>query len=360
MRARASGTTVVLSALVLLASAVGCGLPSGAPSDFGPSRAPGDLSATAGPAPAVTKIAVAYDLSGRGDGGFNDIAYNGVRQAADELGAELREVTAKLDDTDDDRAERLRLLADAGYDPIIGVGFTYAGPMQTIAAEFPGVEFAIVDDGTVVAPNVQGILFAEHEGSFLVGAAAGLTTSTNVVGFIGAVQIPLLQKFEAGFAAGVRHANPAASVQVTYLSQPPDYSGFGDPPHGREAALGMYENGVDVVFAAAGGSGSGVHEAAAKSGQWSIGVDADEHQLAPATVRDHILTSMLKNANVGTYGFVMSVADGTFQPGNRTFGLANGGVGYATSGGFIDGIRERLDGFAAEIVAGRIVVPDAP
>ena len=308
----------------------------------------------------VSRIAVAYDISGRGDGGFNDLAYNGARQAADELGAELSEVTARLDDTDDDRAERLRLLAGAGYDAIIGVGFTYAGPMQTVAAEFPSVHFAIVDDGTVSAPNVQGILFAEHEGSFLVGAAAGLESTTNAVGFIGAVQLPLIQKFEAGYTAGVKHADPAATVQVSYLSQPPDYSGFGDPPHGKEAALGMFDNGVDVIFAAAGGSGAGVHEAAAQTGHWSIGVDADEYRLAPESVRGHILTSMLKNANVGTYGFVISVAHGTFEAGNRTFGLANGGVGYATSGGFVDDIATKLDAYAADIVAGRIVVPETP
>ena len=308
----------------------------------------------------VKKVAVAYDISGRGDGGFNDIAYAGAKQATDELGIELKEVTAKLDDTDDDRAERLRLLASSGYDAIIAVGFTYAGPMQIVAAEFPATHFAIVDDGTVDAPNVEDILFAEHEGSFLVGAAAGLKTETDSVGFIGAVQIPLLQKFEVGYTAGVHAANPAAKVQVTYLSQPPDYSGFGDPPHGKEAALGMYDSGVDIIFAAAGGSGAGVHEAAAETGHWSIGVDADEYRLAPATIRDHILTSMLKNSNVGTYQFITSASDGTFTPGSHTFGLANGGVGYATSGGFVDDIKAKLDAYAADIVAGTIVAPQTP
>jgi basic membrane protein A len=321
---------------------------------------PGDPGVTVPPSAPVQKVAVAYDISGRGDGGFNDIAYNGARQAADELGVELLEVTAKLDDTDDDRAERLRLLASRGYSAIIAVGFTYAVPLQSVAAEFPDVRFAIVDDDTVSAPNVQGVMFAEHEGSFLVGAAAGLKTETDEVGFIGAVEIPLLQKFEAGFTAGARHANPDVSVEVTYLSQPPDYSGFGDPPHGREAALGMYDNGVDVIFAAAGGSGAGVHEAAELSNHWSIGVDADEYVLVPETVRDHILTSMLKNANVGTYAFVMSVAGGTFRAGNQTFGLANGGVGYSRSGGFVDDIAARLDAWADDIVAGKIVVPDVP
>ncbi len=313
----------------------------------------------AGP-PQVHRIAIAYDISGRGDGGFNDIAYNGAKQAADQLHVELKEVTAKLDDTDDDRAERLRLLAGSGYDAIIAVGFTYAVPLQKVAAEFPRVKFAIVDDGTVTAPNVWDILFAEQEGSFLVGAAAGLKTTSNTVGFIGAVQIPLLQKFEAGYTAGVHAANPMAKVQVTYLSQPPDYSGFGDPPHGKEAALGMYDNGVDIIFAAAGGSGAGVHEAAAQTNHWSIGVDADEYKLEPANIRDHILTSMLKNSNVGTQLFVSSAAGFSFAPGIHTFGLANGGVGYATSGGFVDDIKARLDAYAADIVAGKIVVPQTP
>jgi basic membrane protein A len=346
--------------LAILVGALGSVLLAGcAQSAATISPSPGGSTPSA-PAPLVTKIAVAYDISGRGDGGFNDLAYNGAKQAADELHAELREVTAKLDDTDDDRAERLRLLADAGYGAIIAVGFTYAVPLGTVAAEFPGVRFAIVDDGTVEAPNVQGILFAEHEGSFLVGAAAGLQTAGNRVGFIGAVNIPLLQRFEAGYSAGVQHANPAATVEVAYLTQPPDYSGFGDPPRGREAALGMYDNGIDVIFAAAGGSGAGVHEAAAEADRWSIGVDADEYRLAPAAVRDHILTSMLKNANVGTYAFAMSVADGTFAAGNRTFGLANGGVGYSRSGGFVDDIGAQLDGYAADIVAGKILVPETP
>jgi basic membrane protein A len=336
-----------LGLALLLAALAGC-------------RPASDPGVTLPPEARLQKVAVAYDLTGRGDGGFNDIAYSGAREATDQLGIELKEVTAKLDDTDDDRAERLRLLASSGFGAIIGVGFTYAVPMTTVAAEFPNVAFAIVDDATVDAPNVQGIVFAEQEGSFLVGAAAGLKTKTNAVGFIGAVKIPLLQKFEAGFSAGAKAADPGVEVQVTYLSVPPDYSGFGDPPHGREAALGMYDNGVDVIFAAAGGSGAGVHEAAALSNHWSIGVDADEYNLSPQDVRSHILTSMLKNANVGTSAFVRSVAEGTFHGGIVTYGLSNGGVGYSRSGGFVDDIRDQLDAYAEDIVAGRITVPETP
>ncbi len=323
------------------------------------------VATTFGPAkptpPGVHRVAIAYDISGRGDGGFNDLAWAGAKRWTDESGAELAEVTARPDDTDDDRTERLRLLAGSGFDAIIAVGFTYAAPLETVAQAYPRTFFAIVDDGTVDLPNVYDIVFAEQEGSFLVGAAAALTTTSDHVGFIGAVQIPLIQKFEAGYTAGVHHVDPGITVDATYLSQPPDYSGFGDPPHGKEAALGMYQNGVDVIFAAAGGSGSGVHEAAAATGHWSIGVDADEYQLQPTGIREHILTSMLKRSDVATYAF-LTVA-GSLVPtvgGVHVFGLANDGVGYATSGGFVDPIRAELDALAAQVIDGTIVVPETP
>jgi len=306
------------------------------------------------------RIAVAYDLSGRGDGGFNDIAWNGAKRAADELGAELLEVTAKLDDTDAEREERLLLLAESGYDPIIGVGFTYSEPMARVAAAFPGTHFAIVDDAVISGPNIATITFKEHEGSFLVGIAAGLRSTTGHVGFIGAVPIPLIGRFEAGFAAGARAVDPDIVVDTAYLSQPPDYSGFGDPARGREAALGMFDAGADVVFAAAGGSVQGVIEAAAQSGTWAIGVDADMYLQVDDALKPHVLTSMIKNADMGTYAFVTSVADGTFQPGHRDYGLAEGGVGYATSGGFLDGVTNQIDGWATRIATGEVVVPEVP
>ena len=306
------------------------------------------------------KLAIAYDLAGRGSGGFNDLAYEGARRAAEELGAELVEITAKASDTDADREERLRLLAEEGFNPIIGVGFTYAGSLAKVAPLYPDTWFGIVDDGTVVAPNVTGILFTEEQGSFLVGVAAALRSETGKVGFVGAVQIPLLQKFEAGFTAGVTAARPEAGVQVVYLSQPPDYAGFSDPAKGKEAALGMFDAGADVVFAAAGDSGIGVIAAAKESGNWAIGVDADQYQTSDPAVRDAILTSMLKRADVGTYAFVMNVAAGTAVAGNDTFDLARDGVGYATSGGFIDDLMDEIDAWGARIESGEIVVPATP
>jgi basic membrane protein A len=313
----------------------------------------------AGP-PRLEKVAVAYDIAGRGDGGFNDLAYNGAQRAADELGAGLTEVTAKPDDTDSDRAERLRLLAESGHDAIVAVGFSYAGPLATVAAEFPDTWFGIVDDATVAAPNVVGITFTEEQGSFLVGVAAALTSKTGTVGFVGALPIPLLQRFEAGFAAGAKAVNPDAEVLTAYLSQPPDYSGFDDPAKAKEAAFGMFDQGADVVFAAAGASGMGVIDAAHDRGLWAIGVDNDQYLTTDEALRGSILTSMLKNADVGTYAFVRSVAEGVAEGGESVFDLASGGVGYATSGGFVDPIRDEIDAWARKIIEGGITVPSTP
>jgi basic membrane protein A len=354
--------SLVMATGALLGACSGSGTSTTPPQ---PTLAPQPSSSRAAGAPSspgatAARIAVAYDLSGRGSGGFNDLAYEGAKRAADEMGVELKEITAKPDDTDADREERLKLLAEAGYNPIIAIGFTYAGPLAKVAPKYPGTWFGIVDDGTVDAPNVVGILFTEEEGSFLVGVAAALTTKTNDVGFVGAVQIPLLQKFEAGFTAGARAVNPGIRVQVAYLSQPPDYAGFSDPAKGKEAALGMYDAGADVIFAAAGDSGTGVIQAAKDRGRWAIGVDSDQYLTSDPSVRDSILTSMLKKADAGTYAFVKDVAAGTAKGGSDIFDLARGGVGYATSGGFVDAIKGKIDAYAAKIISGEIVVPTTP
>jgi basic membrane protein A len=308
---------------------------------------------------AVTKVAVAYDTGGRGDGGFNDLAYLGASETADELGAELTEVTARLEDTDADRVDRLTLLAEDGNNPIIAVGFIYATALGEVAAQFPDTWFGIVDDGTVTQPNVAGLTFAEHEGSFLVGAAAALMTETDSVGFIGGVDTPLIQKFQAGFDAGAQAVNPDIELQANYLTQPPDFAGFNDPQRGGEAARGMYEAGADIIFSAAGGSGSGVFDVAQELGTWAIGVDADEYNTADEAVRDVIVTSMLKKVDVAVGDFISNVNDGSAEAGVSLYDLSNDGVGYSTSGGYIDDITGDLDDFAEQIRSSEITVPDA-
>jgi basic membrane protein A len=348
---------IAFSLLALVAISATTGTPStGQPSTVQPSTSPSPFSLS----DPIPRIAIVYDLGGRRGPGLNELAWEGVKRAADALGAELMEITAKPDDTDADREERLKELADARYYPIFAIGSTYAGPVAKVAPKYPGIWFVIVDDGTVDAPNVVGIQFSEEQGSFLVGAAAALTSKTGKVGFVGAAQIPLLQKLQAGFTAGARAANPRVKVQVAYLSRPPEYVGSDDPAKAREAALRMYDAGADVIFGAAEDSGNGVIQAAHDRGLWAIGVNSDQSLTSDPSVRGAILTSMLKRVDVGTYITAMEVANGVPKDGNNVFGLDRGGVGYATSGGFVDPIKAQLDAFAARIASGRILVPTTP
>ena len=324
-----------------------------------------DAQASTSPAPRSTldpipRIAIVYDATGRGSNGYNKLAWEGAKRAADALRADLLEVTAKPGETDADREQRLVELADARYDPIFIIGASYASAVATVAPKFPHTWFGMLDDGTVNAPNVIGMQFHEEQGSFLVGAAAALTSKTGQLGFIGGVQNLALQTYEAGFTAGARAANPHVKVQVAYLSLPPGDAGFSEPAKARTAALGMYDAGADVIFGAAGGSGVGVVQAAHDRGLWAIGNNADQFLTSDPSVRGAILTSMLKQPDVATYIVAMEVGGGVPKDGNNVFGVDVGGVAYSTSGGFVDAIRAQLDGFAAKIAAGQILVPTTP
>ena len=306
------------------------------------------------------KVGMAYDVGGRGDQSFNDSAAAGLDQAIDEFGMESQESEAEDGEAESAREERLRTFADAGYDPIIAVGFAYAASIGKVAEEYPDVHFAIIDDSSVEADNVASLVFAEEQGSFLVGAAAALKTETDQIGFVGGVETPLIQKFEAGYVAGAESVNPDIEVDVTYLTQVPDFSGFADPAKGKTAAEGMFDNGADIVYHASGGSGGGVFEAASESGNWAIGVDSDQYNTADPSVQESILTSMLKNVNVAVYEYLSQVNDGDFPSGVTTYDLEVDGVGYSTSGGFVDDIVEQLDELKQQIIDGEISVPTAP
>ena len=320
-------------------------------------------SDSTGDTPAATsdvKVGMAYDVGGRGDQSFNDSAAAGLDQAVEEFGMETQESEAEDGEAESSREERLRTFADAGYDPIIAVGFAYAASVAKVAEEYPDVHFAIIDDSSIEADNVASLVFAEEQGSFLVGAAAALKTETDEIGFVGGVETPLIQKFEAGYVAGAEAVNPDIEVDVTYLTQVPDFSGFADPAKGKTAAQGMFDNGADIVYHAAGGSGGGVFEAASESGNYAIGVDSDQYNTADPSVRDSIITSMLKNVNVAVYEYLSQVNDGEFPSGITTYDLSVDGVGYSTSGGFIDDIVDQLDEYKQQIIDGEIEVPTAP
>ncbi|MFF5210764.1 BMP family protein [Streptosporangium sp. NPDC000396] len=320
----------------------------------GPAEAPGGGSAS-GPG-AQLNVGLAYDIGGRGDQSFNDAAAAGLDKAKQELGVGTKELEAGEGETGAAKEERLRLLASGGFNPIIAVGFVYQGPLQKVAAEFPDTWFALVDS-TAEGKNVAGLTFADNQGSFLVGAAAALKSKKNGVGMVGGVQVPLIQKFEAGYVAGAKHVRPNIKVEVKYLSQPPDFSGFADPAKGKVAAKGIYDGGADVVYQVAGGSGSGVFEAAKEAGAMAIGVDSDQAKTAAPAVRDVIITSMVKRVDVAVFDFIESVSNKTVTAGQKVYDLKANGVDYATTGGHIDDIKPQLEDLKKKIINGQITVP---
>ncbi len=307
-------------------------------------------------------VGLVYDIGGRGDQSFNDAAAVGLDRAASELGIEFSEASANEDGTN--REELLALQASEGADLVIGVGFLFAEPMANVASEFPETNFAIVDS-TVDASNVAGLIFAEEQGSFLVGVAAALKTQTDTVGFIGGVNIPLIHAFEAGFLAGVQAVDPDITIITQYVTEPPDFAGFNDPAAGRVVAQSMFEQGADVVYHAAGGTGSGLFQAAKDYSEannthvWAIGVDSDQY-LTAGEFQPHILTSMLKRVDVAVYNTIKAVQDGTFNAGSQVFDLSVDGVGYSTSGGFVDDIVGQLENWNDRIVSGQISVTRDP
>jgi basic membrane protein A and related proteins len=310
------------------------------------------------------RIGLAYDAIGRGDRSFNDSAFAGAEAAVAEFGGEYREVTPNEDGSD--RAELLAQLAEQGYNPVIAVGFAYDEIIADVAAEFPDTTFAQVD-GSVDVPefkgdNVTGLLFASEEGSFLAGAAAALKSETGRIGFVGGVDVPLIQTFQAGYEAGARAVNPDIIIDVQYISPAGDFSGFNDPARAQILAAGMYSAGADIVFQVAGGSGTGVFQAAAEAGGRAIGVDSDQYQTVddPA-LQAVIMTSMLKRVDNAVTSFVGSFVDGNVEGGTDIlYDLESDGVGLATTGGFIDDIQGELDSYRQQIVDGEIEVPTTP
>ncbi|MCJ7781617.1 MAG: BMP family ABC transporter substrate-binding protein, partial [Acidimicrobiia bacterium] len=307
------------------------------------------------------RVGMAYDIGGRGDQSFNDSAAAGLDRAVTDYGVESQELEPTAGG--ENREENLRLLAESGFDLNFAIGFAFAEAVTATAADYPDTNFAIVDS-VVDLPNVASLVFAEHEGSALVGAAAALKSQTGIIGFIGGVIIGLINKFEAGYRFGAEQINPDIEILVQYLTEPPDFSGFGDPAKGKEAGLAMYEQGADVVYHAAGGSGGGLFEAAKEvstasgSKVWAIGVDSDQYLTAGTEVQDYILTSMLKRVDVAVYKTITNFVESGQQSGVLVFDLSVDGVGYSNSGGFVDDIKDQLDALRDQIIAGELVVPE--
>ncbi|SMQ18483.1 nucleoside-binding protein [Streptomyces sp. Ag82_O1-12] len=277
-------------------------------------------------------LAIAYDVGGKGDQSFNDAAYAGLEQAKKEFGYQTADVEPTEGETDADKEQRLVSLAKQGHNPVIGVGYAYAAAVKGAAEKFPDTTFGIVDDATINTKNVADLVFNEEQASYLAGVAAAKTTKSKVVGFVGGVDIPLIHKFQAGFAQGVKATDPKVKVLSQYLTQTAEEGGFASPDKGKTAAEGQIEKKADVVYAAAGLSGQGVIEAAATQKVWAIGVDSDQYQQeALAKYKDSILTSAMKDVSKAVYNLAKSVEDGKPETGIVRGDLKTGEVSLSNS-----------------------------
>jgi basic membrane protein A len=297
--------------------------------------------------------ALIYDLGGKFDKSFNEAAYNGGLAWKEATGGNFVDLELQ---NDAQREQALRRFASQGANPIVMAGFSWTAALTTVAAEFPDTNFVVID--TVVdAPNVQSIVFDEHTGSFLVGALAALKSETGTVAFVGGMDVPLIHKFYCGYAQGAKAVNPDVTLIENYTGTTP--AAWNDPVTAGELTKAAIDAGADVVFAAAGGSGLGVLQAAKDAGKFSIGVDSNQNYLQPGSV----LTSMLKRVDVAVQTALTEAGDdATFKPGTTVLGLENDGVGYAVDENnqslITPEMQARLDELKSQIIAGEIEVHD--
>lgn len=298
------------------------------------------------------KPAVIFDLGGKFDKSFNEAAYNGAETFKTETGVAYAEFEVT---NESQREQSLRKLAQRGATVIVATGFSQAPAIKTVAAEFPDVKFTLIDD-VVDLPNVQSIIFKEHEGSFLVGVLAAMASKTGKVGFVGGMDIPLIRKFACGYVQGAKYANPGAEVFENMTGTTGD--AWNDPTKGGELARSQFDRGADVVYAAAGGTGLGVYQAAKDSGKLAIGVDSNQNYIQPGTM----LTSMLKRVDLAVYNAFKTARDGSWKPGVQNLGLAEDGVGWAlddnNKGLVSEEMKAKVEQAKKDIIAGTIQVHD--
>ena len=302
---------------------------------------------------AAAEPALIYDLGGKFDKSFNEAAFNGATKWATETGGTFKdlEITSEAQ-----REQALRQFAGAGFNPIITTGFAWSDILPVVGADFPDTKFVTIDGyvDPATTPNVLSIGFAEHEGSYLVGMMAGLKSATGTVGFVGGMDIPLIRRFGCGYAQGVLAAKADAKVILNMTGTDP--SAWNNPTKGGEIAKSQKSQGADVIFAAAGGTGMGVLQAAKDEGILSIGVDSNQNHLFPGSV----LTSMLKRVDVAVYDAMKAGAD--LETGVKGLNLASDGVGYAMDENNASLVTPEMiaavDAAAAKIKSGELVVHD--
>ena len=305
------------------------------------------LANTATAAPAIQ-----FDLGGKFDKSFNEAAYNGAERWKSEYGEDYANVELA---NDGQRIQNITRLAQRGGNPVVTVGFSNEQALSQVAPQFPDTDFTIIDM-VVDQPNVRSVVFKEHEGSFLVGALAVMKSESGVVGFVGDMDIPLIRRFGCGYAQGAKHVNPDATVLENMTGTTP--SAWNDPTKGAELTRAQFAQGADVVFAAAGGTGVGVYQAAADEGKYAIGVDSNQNHLQPGTM----LTSMVKRVDNAVYNAFKDASDGNYSYGLQVLGLAEEGVDWA-----LDEHNESLvsakmvqqvERLRTDIITGKIVVHD--
>jgi len=296
--------------------------------------------------------AVIFDLGGKFDRSFNQASFEGAERFKQETGIAFQEFELQ---NDAQREQALRRFAERGHNPVVTAGFSYASAMETVAPEFPDTDFVVID-AVVEQPNVRSVVFNEHEGSYLVGVLAAMASKSGKVGFVGGMDIPLIQKFACGYVEGVKATNPDAEVFQNMTGT--TGAAWNDPVRGGELAKSQIDRGADVVYHAAGGTGIGVLQAAADAGVYGIGVDSNQNYLHPGQV----LTSMLKRVDLATYNAMMDVHNGKFTPGVQVMGLSEDGVGWALDDNnkalITPEMQKAVDDAKAKIISGEIKVHD--
>jgi basic membrane protein A len=295
----------------------------------------------------LAEPAVVFDMGGKFDKSFNEAAFNGMEKWKKETGKKYLEFEIS---NESQREQALRRMAERGATPIIGIGFGQASAIEKLAKEFPKLQFAIIDM-VVDLPNVQSVVFKEQEGSFLVGAMAAMASKSGKVGFVGGMDIPLIRKFQCGYEQGAKYANPKVEVFANMTGT--TGAAWNDPARGGELAKAQFAKGADVVFAAAGGTGIGVYQAAKDSQKLAIGVDSNQNHLQPGT----ILTSMVKGVDVAVYNVAKA-----HKPGISVLGLKEDGVGYALDANNAKlvsaDMKKKIEAAKADIISGKIKVAD--
>ena len=269
------------------------------------------------PLAALADPALIFDLGGKFDKSFNEAAYAGAERWKAETGGSYKELEMQ---SEAQREQALRRLAETGANPIVMTGFAFGEVLGKVAGDYPDTKFVIIDM-VVEQPNVQSIVFSEPQGSYLAGIMAAKASKSGTVGFIGGMDVPLIHKFECGYAQGVKATNPDAKVLINYTGTTP--AAWNDPVKGGELVKAQISQGADVIYAAAGGTGIGVLQAAADADILSIGVDSNQNYLHPGKV----LTSMVKGVDNSVYDVFKAGAD--VKPGIVTMDLASGGVSVA-------------------------------